>query len=291
MISRKLSSPSVIKELIGRHGFRFSKKLGQNFLMNEAIVAGIVDGAEITKDDVVIEIGPGIGVMTQHIAEQAKKVVAIEIDTSLMPILDETLKDYDNVKVINEDVLKLDLKKLIEEEFDGQKPKVVANLPYYVTTPIIMMFLEENIPVTDIVVMIQKEVAMRINAEPCNKTYGALSVSVQYFAEPSIVLNVPRTVFIPQPNVDSTVIRLKLRDEPIVDVIDRKLFFKTVRAAFSKRRKTLLNALSSSNLGISKDLCNKILLGCEIDPIRRGETLTIQEFAKLSNAIYKGVRA
>lgn len=254
------------------------------------MVHGIVDGAEITEDDVVIEIGPGIGVMTQQIAEVAKKVIAIEIDTSLIPILEETVGGYDNVKVINQDILKTDLTQLIEDEFQGQKPKVVANLPYYVTTPIIMMFLEEAIPVTDIVVMIQKEVADRINAVPSTKAYGALSVSVQYFSEPSIVLNVPRTVFMPQPNVDSTVIRLKLREEPIVDVIDRALFFKTVRAGFGMRRKTLLNALSNGNLGFGKEKCATILEACDIDPKRRGETLSIQEFAELSNVIYKKIR-
>jgi len=290
MMNRKLTSPSVIKEIIGRHGFRFSKKLGQNFLTNESMVHGIVDGADISEDDVVIEIGPGIGVMTQQIAMRAKKVIAIEIDDTLIPILNETLAEFDNVKVLNEDVLKVDLNKIIQDEFGGQKPKVVANLPYYVTTPIIMMFLEENIPVTDIVVMIQKEVADRINAKPSTKAYGALSVSVQFFSEPSIVLNVPRTVFIPQPNVDSTVIRLQLRQAPIVDVIDRGLFFRTIRASFGMRRKTLLNALSNGKLGFGKDKCHEILTAADIDPKRRGETLSIEEFATLSNTIYKMIR-
>jgi len=284
-MSRRLSSPSVVKEIIKKHGFRFSKSLGQNFLINEEIVDGILDGADITEDDIVIEIGPGIGVMTQELAERAKKVIAIEIDHALLPILDETLEDYPNVTVVSGDVLKVDLKKLIEEECMGQKPKVVANLPYYVTTPIIMRFLEEGIPVSDIVVMIQKEVADRITADPGNKTYGAISVAVQYFSDPSIVLRVPRSVFIPQPNVDSSVIRLKIRETPAVEVDDRGMFFRTVRAAFGKRRKTLLNALSTGNLGVGKEQVGKALLDCDIDPKRRGETLSIDEFATLSNTI------
>lgn len=281
----KLSSPVKIRYIMDKYGFRFSKSLGQNFLIDANIVDKIVEGAGVTEEDVILEVGPGIGVMTESMAEVAEKVVAVEIDDSLMPVLEETLGHFDNVKVINNDILKVDIKALIKEEFGDKKPKVVANLPYYVTTPIVMRFLEEEIPVSDIVVMIQKEVADRMNAEPNNKNYGALSVAVQYYSETEIVTKVPRSVFMPQPNVDSTVIRLKLRDEPAVQVIDKAIFFMTVRASFGKRRKTLLNALSSSDLGIDKGDIKDLLIASDIEPSRRGETLSIDEFATLSNTI------
>lgn len=283
----KLSSPKKTKEIVNKYGFRFSKSLGQNFLIDENIIYKIIDGAEITKDDVVIEIGPGIGTLTQYLAEAAKKVLAIEIDKTLIPILGETLKDYENVEVINADVLNVDLKELVLDKFGGQRVKIVANLPYYVTTPIIMKFLEEEVPLLDMVVMMQKEVADRLKAKPSTKDYGSLSVAVQYYCEPSIVTRVPRTVFIPNPNVESTVIRLKVLDNPPVQVADRKVFHNVVRASFAKRRKTLLNTLSLSNLGLDKEQVKESLADCDIDPKRRGESLTIEEFAALANSINK----
>jgi len=265
-----------------KYGFKFSKSLGQNFLIDDQVIEDIMDGAEVGEDDYILEVGPGIGVMTQALAERAKKVVSVEIDSSLLPVLDETLEPHDNVVVVNEDILKVDLRKLIEEEFDGHKPKVVANLPYYVTTPIIMMFLEEGIPVTDIVVMVQKEVADRIVSGPGNKIYGALSVAVQFYADPSVIVEAPKGMFMPQPKVDSLVVRMRIRETPKVDVKSRKMFFRTVKAAFGMRRKTLLNALSAG-LGVSKDVVTEVMGACDIDPKRRGETLSIEEFGMLAD--------
>lgn len=282
----RLTSPQTIRYIMEKYGFRFSKSLGQNFLIDDSIVESIIDGAEVGPDDVVLEVGPGIGVMTHAMAQRAKKVVAIEIDNSLLPVLDETLGEEDNVEVVNGDVLKVNLQQIIDEKLDGQAPKVVANLPYYVTTPIIMRFLEEQIPVTDIVVMVQKEVADRMVADPGTKIYGALSVVVQYYAEPSKIVKVPPSVFMPQPNVESSVVRLQKRTEPPVDLKEPDLFFKTVRSAFMKRRKTLLNALSSGELGVSKDQVKEVLESCGIDPKRRGETLDMNEFAALANGFY-----
>lgn len=281
----KLTSPSTIKYIMGKYGFRFSKSLGQNFLIDEHTVDYIVSGAEIGPEDYVLEIGPGIGVMTQAMAQEAKKVVAIEIDNALIPVLKETLEGLDNVEVIHADVLNVDLKALIAEKFEGKRPKVVANLPYYVTTPIIMMLLEEQIPVSDIVVMIQKEVAERISAKPSTKAYGALSVATQYYSEPRIIAKVPRTVFMPQPNVDSIVIRMTIRQEPPVVLDEPAVFFKTVKAAFGQRRKTLHNALSAGGIGSSKADTLEILNSAGIDPGRRGETLSIEEFALLANTV------
>lgn len=283
----KLTSPSTIKYIMEKYGFRFSKSLGQNFLIDEHIIDKICDGAEIGPEDYVLEIGPGIGVMTQEMAQRAKKVVAVEIDRALIPVLGETLADLDNVTVVHADVLDLDLKALIAEHFGDQKPKVVANLPYYVTTPIIMMLLEEGIPVSDIVVMIQKEVADRIAAKPSTKAYGALSVVTQYYTEPSIIVKVPRTVFMPQPNVDSVVIRMTLREAPPVQLDDTDLFFRVIKAAFGQRRKTLLNALSAGGFGKNKEDLSQVMNSVGIDPIRRGETLSIDEFALLANIFYK----
>lgn len=265
-----------------KYGFKFSKSLGQNFLIDDQVIEDIMDGAEVGEDDYILEVGPGIGVMTQALAERAKKVVSVEIDSSLLPVLDETLAPHDNVVVVNEDILKVDLRKLIEEEFDGHKPKVVANLPYYVTTPIIMMFLEEGIPVTDIVVMVQKEVADRIVSGPGNKIYGALSVAVQFYADPSIIVEAPKGMFMPQPKVDSLVVRMKIRETPKVDVKNRKMFFRTVKAAFGMRRKTLLNALSAG-LSVSKEVVTEVMTSCDIDSKRRGETLSIEEFGMLAD--------
>lgn len=278
----RLSSPRTIKYIMEKYGFKFSKSLGQNFLIDDQVIEDIMEGADVGSEDCVLEVGPGIGVMTQALAERAEKVVSVEIDSSLLPVLDETLAPYNNVKIINSDILKIDLRQLIEEEFNGRRPKVVANLPYYVTTPIIMMFLEEGIPVTDIVVMVQKEVAERIVSAPGNKIYGALSVAVQFYSEPSVIVKAPKGLFMPQPKVDSLVVRMKIRETPKVDVKNRKLFFRVVKAAFGMRRKTLLNALSAG-LGISKDMVNEVMGACDIDPKRRGETLSIEEFGLLAD--------
>lgn len=283
----KLTSPKTIKDIMARYGFRFSKSLGQNFIIDEHVLDRIVEGAEIGPEDYILEVGPGIGVMTEALCEHAKKVVSIEIDSSLIPILEETVGHYENLTVIHQDVLKVDLNKLIAEAFDGEKPKLVANLPYYVTTPIIMTFLENRVPLTDLVVMIQKEVADRIMASPSTKDYGALSVVVQYFTEPSIVTRVSKGSFMPAPNVDSSVIRLKVRQEPPVVLEDESIFFNTIKDAFGKRRKTLLNALSSGRLGLSKQEANEALELAGIPSNTRGEALSIEAFATLSNAIAK----
>lgn len=284
---QKLTSPSTIKYIMDKYNFRFSKSLGQNFLIDEQTVDRICEGAEIGPEDDILEIGPGIGVMTQAMAQRARKVVAIEIDRALIPVLKETLAECDNVEVIRGDVMEVDLKALIAEKFEGRRPKVVANLPYNLTTPIIMMFLEEQIPVSDIVVMIQKEVAERISAKPSTKAYGALSVATQYYSDPKIITKVPRTVFMPAPNVDSIVIRMTIRQTPPVALDSPVLFFKVVKAAFGQRRKTLHNALNAGGFGQSKDQTAEFLRACDIDPSRRGETLSIEEFATLSNHIYK----
>ncbi|TCO78641.1 16S rRNA (adenine(1518)-N(6)/adenine(1519)-N(6))-dimethyltransferase RsmA [Marinisporobacter balticus] len=281
----RLISPRVTKEIVKKHGFRFTKSLGQNFLVDENILYKIIDGAEVDKEDMVIEVGPGIGTLTQGVAERAGKVVAVEIDKTLIPILAETLGEQENVEVINADILKIDIHKLIKEKSEGRPVKVIANLPYYVTTPIIMKFLEEKVPIQNIVVMIQKEVADRMQAQPNTKDYGALSVAVQYYCEPEIVARVPKTVFIPQPKIESTVIRLKVLKEPRVKVADEKMLFAVVKAAFGKRRKTLLNALSNSSLNIDKETIKKMLESSGIEEKRRGETLTIEEFAKLADTL------
>ena len=283
----RLTSPRTIKYIMEKYGFKFSKGLGQNFIIDDNVLERIMDGSDISNDDVILEIGPGIGVMTNILCENAKKVVSIEIDKSLIPVLSETVGHHENLKIINKDVLKVDLLGLVKEEFGEQKPKLVANLPYYVTTPIIMMFLEERIPVSDLIVMIQKEVADRIIAKPSTKAYGALSVVVQYFTEPSIVTKVSRGSFMPMPNVDSSVIRLKVRDNPPVELIDEGLFFLTIKDGFGKRRKTLLNALSSGFLKISKEQAKMALDLAGIPENTRGEALSIDEFATLANSIYK----
>lgn len=272
---------------MSRHGFKISKSLGQNFLIDGNILERIIKIAGITKEDCIIEIGPGIGNLTQYIAEAAKFVVAVEIDKALIPILKDTLRDYSNIEIINEDILKIDLHKLIGDRFQNQKIKVVANLPYYVTTPIIMKFLEERVPIESLTVMVQKEVARRIQAEPGTKDYGSLSIAAQYYSEPNILLNVPPSVFIPQPNVESAVIKLEILKEPKVDVEKEDLFFALIRDAFGKRRKTILNALNTGNLKLDKNLLKGILYESNIDENRRGETLSIEEYALLSNNLAK----
>lgn len=282
----RLTSPRRIKDIMARYGFRFSKSLGQNFIIDDSVIERIIEGASIKSDDVVLEIGPGFGVMTDALCESAKKVVSVEIDSALIPVLQETVGHHDNLKVIHSDVLKLDLMQLVKDEFGEHKPKLVANLPYYVTTPIIMKFLEERIPVRDLIIMIQKEVADRIVSKPSSKDYGSLSVAVQYFTEPSIVTKVSRGSFMPMPGVDSTVIRLKVREKPPVDLKDETIFFLTVKDAFGKRRKTLLNALTGGHLKLEKSMAREALALADIDPVTRGEALDIDSFARLSNAVY-----
>ena len=282
-----ISSLTRTKAMLAKHDFSFKKSLGQNFLIDENILNKIVKTAHVTKDTGVIEIGPGFGALTERLAQQAQKVVAYEIDERLLPILDETLAQYDNVTVIHQDVLKANLHDMIETEFsDDQDVIVVANLPYYVTTPILMKLLEEHLPIRSIVCMIQKEVAERMTAKPNSKAYGALSIAVQYYAKAETRFIVPNTVFIPKPNVESAVIQLTLYEQKPVQVLDEKLFFTVVRAAFSQRRKTLLNNLSKTFASLlSKQKIETILADIQIDPKRRGESLSIQEFAKLSNAL------
>ncbi|MBQ9768062.1 MAG: 16S rRNA (adenine(1518)-N(6)/adenine(1519)-N(6))-dimethyltransferase RsmA [Lachnospiraceae bacterium] len=281
-----LGNPKETIAILNKYGFNFQKKFGQNFLIDTHVLEKIICAADITKDDCVLEIGPGIGTMTQYLCENAGKVIAVEIDKNLIPILTEdTLAAYDNVKVINSDVLKLDLKKLAEEENGGRPIKVVANLPYYITTPIIMGLFEAGVPLASITVMVQKEVADRMQAGPGSKDYGALSLAVQYYAEPYIAANVPPNCFMPRPNVGSAVIRLTLHEKPAVEVADEKLLFKLIRASFAQRRKTLVNGLTNSpELSFTKEEVIRVLEVCGYSPTIRGEALTLQEFAKLANA-------
>ena len=280
----RLSSHKATKQVVEKHGFKFSKSLGQNFLIDDNVIDRILAGARLSEGDKIIEVGPGIGTLTREMGKVADKVVAIEIDKTLIPILQETLSDLENVEVINQDILKVNVEELVQEKLSGGPVKLVANLPYYITTPIVMKFLEENIPVTDIVVMVQKEVADRMNAGPGTKDYGALSVAVQYYCETEIVAKAPRHMFIPQPNVDSTVIGLHVRPERKYQVDSEEIFFKTVIASFGQRRKTLLNSLGGLGF-LTKEEIKKALQEANIDEKRRGETLTIEEFATLSNKV------
>ena len=282
----RLSSHRATKEVVNKHNFKFSKSLGQNFLIDDNVIDRILEGARLSETDRIIEVGPGIGTLTREMGKVAENVVAIEIDKTLIPILKETLEDLDNVEVVNEDILKVDVQGLINEKLNGGPVKLVANLPYYITTPIVMKFLEEDIPVTDIVVMVQKEVADRMNAKPSTKDYGALSVAVQYYCDTEIVAKAPRHMFVPQPNVDSIVIGLHVRDEKKYVVDNEDIFFKTVKASFGQRRKTLLNSLGGLGF-LSKDQIREALQAANIDEKRRGETLSIDEFANLSNEINK----
>lgn len=276
-------SPSVIKSIAARHGFVFKKGLGQNFLSSQEVLEEIADAAELDGRG-VLEIGPGFGVLTNELAKHAEKVVALEIDERLIPVLSDTLGEYDNVKVINKDVMKTDLKKLIDDEFGGERICVAANLPYYITTPIITTLIENDLPIDSMVIMVQKEVAERICAKPGKKDYGAISVLCRYHTEPEMVRIVPSDMFVPPPKVDSAVIKLKFRSERAVSVKDERMFFKTVKAAFSQRRKTLLNCLSS-NFDCGKDKLTETLISIGIDPRRRGETLSLDEFAALADAL------
>ena len=280
----RLSSYKATKSVVEKHNFKFSKSLGQNFLIDDNVIDKILNGARLSEGDNIIEVGPGIGTLTREMGKRADKVVAIEIDKSLIPILKETLGEFDNIEVVNNDILKVNIEELVKEKFDNKPIKLVANLPYYITTPIVMKFLEENIPVTDIVVMVQKEVADRMNAKPSTKDYGALSVAVQYYCDTEIVAKAPRHMFMPQPNVDSTVIGLHVREEKKYNVDNEDIFFKTVKASFGQRRKTLLNSLGGLGF-LNKDEIKEVLKQSNIDEKRRGETLTIEEFATLSNVI------
>ncbi|MCC0783800.1 16S rRNA (adenine(1518)-N(6)/adenine(1519)-N(6))-dimethyltransferase RsmA [Clostridioides sp. ES-S-0108-01] len=280
----RLSSHNVTKEVVQKYNFKFSKSLGQNFLIDSNIIDKILAGARITEGDNIIEVGPGIGTLTREMGKIAEKVVAIEIDRNLIPILKDTLSDLDNIEVVNQDILKVDIQELVKNKLNGGPVKLVANLPYYITTPIVMKFLEEDIPVTDIVVMVQKEVADRMNANSSTKDYGALSIAVQYYCETEIVAKAPRHMFIPQPNVDSTVIGLHVRAEKKYDVHNEEIFFKTVKASFGQRRKILLNSLGGLGF-LNKDEIREILKKANIDEKRRGETLSIEEFSVLSNII------
>jgi 16S rRNA (adenine1518-N6/adenine1519-N6)-dimethyltransferase len=286
---KDIATPARTRMILEKYGFSFKKSLGQNFLIDTNILKRIVDHAQLTAETGAIEIGPGIGALTEQLARNSKKVVAFEIDQRLLPILEETLSPYSNVTIIHQDVLKADVKAIIDREFQGINDlMVVANLPYYVTTPIIMKLLEENLPIRGIVVMLQKEVADRIAAKPGSKDYGSLSIAVQYYTEPETVMVVPKTVFVPQPNVDSAVIRLTRREVPPVKVRNEAFFFQMIKASFAQRRKTILNNLTSQ-LPDGKEKKENILAALNqagIDPGRRGETLSIEEFGRLSDELY-----
>jgi 16S rRNA (adenine1518-N6/adenine1519-N6)-dimethyltransferase len=292
MTEPTLGNPQNTIEILKKYNFTFQKKFGQNFLIDTHVLDKIIAAAEITKDDFVLEIGPGIGTMTQYLAQAAGKVAAVEIDKALIPILGDTLSAYDNVMIINEDVLKVDIQKLVEEENGGRPVKVVANLPYYITTPIIMGLFEKHVPIESITVMVQKEVADRMQVGPGTKDYGALSLAVQYYASPYIVANVPPNCFMPRPKVGSAVIRLTTYDNPPVEVDDEKLMFRIIRASFNQRRKTLANGLkNATDLDISKELIAESIESLGHGPSVRGEALTLEEFAALSNYISRGLQS
>ena len=281
-----LGNPQNTIAVLQKYKFNFQKKFGQNFLIDTHVLDKIIGSAEITKDDVVLEIGPGIGTMTQYLACAAKKVIAVEIDKALIPILEDTLSDYDNVEVINNDVLKVDLAALAKEKNNGRPIKVVANLPYYITTPIIMGLFENHVPVDSITVMVQKEVADRMQTGPGSKDYGALSLAVQYYAKPQILLNVPASCFMPRPNVDSAVIQLTRYEKPPVEVADEHLMFRLIRASFNQRRKTLANGLNNApDIHLSKEVIQESIEELGVPVTIRGEALTLQQFAQLSNII------
>ena len=284
----KLSSPKKTIEIIQKYNFDFQKKFGQNFLIDTHVLDKIIRAAEITKDDFVLEIGPGIGTMTQYLAQAAREVVAVEIDKALIPILQDTLSGFPNAEVIQDDILKVDIAELAAERNGGRPIKVVANLPYYITTPIIMSLFEHDVPLALVTVMVQKEVAERMQAGPGSKDYGALSLAVQYYADPYIVANVPPNCFMPRPNVGSAVIRLTRHKVPPVQVEDEKLMFQMIRASFNQRRKTLVNGLNHSpEMTLTKEQITKAVEGLGKGAGVRGEALTLEEFAKLSNTIYQ----
>ena len=279
-----LGNPKYTIEVLQKYDFVFQKRFGQNFLIDSHVLEKIMDASQITKEDFVLEIGPGIGTMTQYLAEAAREVAAVEIDHSLIPILKDTLKDWDNVTIINDDILNVDIRKLALEKNDGKPVKVVANLPYYITTPIIMGLFENQVPISSITVMVQKEVADRMQVGPGTKDYGALSLAVQYYARPEIVANVPPNCFMPRPKVGSAVIRLEKYENPPVQVEDEKLMFRIIRASFNQRRKTLVNSLKNSNeLSYSKEEIESVLEKIGIPLNIRGEALTLEQFADIAN--------
>lgn len=281
-----LGNPQETIKILQKYGFNFQKKFGQNFLIDTRVLDKIIAAAHITKEDMILEIGPGIGTMTQYLCENAREVVAVEIDENLIPILQDTLSEYENVTVIHKDILKMDIKKLAKEKNDGRPIKVVANLPYYITTPIIMGLFESGIPIENITVMVQKEVADRMQTGPGSKDYGALSLAVQYYAEPYIVANVPANCFMPRPKVGSAVIRLTRHETTPVKVNDEKLMFRLIRASFNQRRKTLVNGLkNSSELSFEKETIEKALEKMGLPLTVRGETLDLEQFACLSNLL------
>ena len=282
----KLYSPSTIADIRERYNFQLSRSLGQIFITDRSIIERIVEGAGVGENDLVIEIGPGIGVLTAEAAEAAARVIAVEIDSKLIPILSETLAEYDNIKVINQDILKTDVNKIIEEEkaagnFTGAV-RIIGNLPYYITTPIIMGLLESGVKADSITVMMQKEVADRIKASPGSKTYGAISAAVQYYCIVEQIASVPKEVFVPRPKVDSAVLNLHIRKEKPVELTDEKMFFACIRSGFGQRRKTLLNSLTGT-AGLSKEDIRNLLSTAGIDPVRRAETLNMEEFAAIAN--------
>ena len=281
-----LGSPQNTIAVLQKYNFAFQKKFGQNFLIDTHVLDKIIDASGVTEDDFVLEIGPGIGTMTQYLCERAREVVAVEIDKNLIPILSDTLKNYSNVTVINEDILKLDICKLAEEKNQGKPIKVVANLPYYITTPIIMGLFESHVPIDSITIMVQKEVAERMQEKPGSKEYGALSLAVQYYAKPEIVANVPPNCFMPRPNVGSAVIRLTRHEKPPVEVEDEKLMFRIIRASFNQRRKTLANGLNNSpEIHLPKEVIQESIVSLGVPENIRGEALSLEQFAELSNEI------
>ena len=281
-----LGIPQNTIAVLQKYNFNFQKKFGQNFLIDTTVLDRIIEASQITKDDCVLEIGPGIGTMTQYLAERAREVIAVEIDKALIPILQETLAEYDNVTVINDDILKVDINKIVQERNDGRPIKVVANLPYYITTPIIMGLFESHVPLKSITIMVQKEVADRMQVGPGTKDYGALSLAVQYYARPEIVANVPPNCFIPRPNVGSAVIRLTRYEEPPVKVKNEEFMFALIRASFNQRRKTLVNGLGNAQgLSVSKEQVAGALEKMGLSATIRGEVLTLEQFAELSNLL------
>lgn len=283
-----LGNPKNTIEILQKYNFNFQKKFGQNFLINTGVLDDIIDAAEVTDEDMVLEIGPGIGTMTQYLCENARQVIAVEIDTNLIPILKDTLSAYDNVRIINDDILKVDINELAREYNNGRPIKVVANLPYYITTPIIMGLFESHVPIESITVMVQKEVADRMQAGPGTKDYGALSLAVQYYSKPQIVVNVPPSCFMPQPKVGSTVISLRRHQQPVVQVEDEKLMFKVIRASFNQRRKTLANGLNNyGGINLTKEQIQQSIEELGVPVNIRGEALSLEQFACLSNIIGK----
>ncbi len=281
-----LGSVQSTIEILQKYQFVFQKKFGQNFLVDKNILEKIIEAAEVTEQDCVLEIGPGIGTMTQYLAERAKSVTAVEIDRNLIPILHDTLSSYDNVTIMNEDILKVDIHRIVEEQNGGKPIKVVANLPYYITTPIIMALFEKRVALQSITIMVQKEVADRLQAKPGSKDYGALSLAVQYYASPEVIVKVPASCFMPRPNVDSAVMKLTRYDAPPTAAKEESYLFAVIRASFNQRRKTLVNGLANAgNLGVSKEMIVEALEKMGMSPTVRGETLTLEQFTELSNSL------